>query len=353
MNLDRFVGTESSLASPGWKKPQHVLDAIKKRREAKATKTGEKNCGSGAAGSPGFQPGNTCSGGGTSSSGGRSLGSLDGGAASREDVMAVFGNASSSATKQGDNSPAAIRERGQVKSTVVENTVKRIRGEIKEKDVDDELLKAVIGSTEPMDADHAESHHPKELRRGVAVQGIVDAWAGSSGDSDPVPVGIQQAIQKVLAEQVPELAQASKSHLGNYSGGSSTNKYETEDMVANHPVVHAVVKAQYAATQEYFKKRGITELVLHRGYSQKAPVENTDDATLVLQPASSFSFDRDTADSFAMGAIGRNKGIATIRVPVARVFSTPITGIGCLSEQEVVVLGGPIQATTVQFEERL
>jgi hypothetical protein len=38
MSLDRFVGTESTLAPPGWKKPQHVLDAIKKRRAAKMTK---------------------------------------------------------------------------------------------------------------------------------------------------------------------------------------------------------------------------------------------------------------------------------------------------------------------------
>lgn len=38
MSLDRFVGTESTLAPPGWKKPQHVLDAIKKRRAAKTTK---------------------------------------------------------------------------------------------------------------------------------------------------------------------------------------------------------------------------------------------------------------------------------------------------------------------------
>jgi hypothetical protein len=75
MSLDRFVGTESSLAPPGWKKPQHVLDAIKKRREAKAkVAAGEKNCGAGAPGSQGFQPGNTCAGGGGSSDGGSSGG---------------------------------------------------------------------------------------------------------------------------------------------------------------------------------------------------------------------------------------------------------------------------------------
>lgn len=60
-----------------------------------------------------------------------------------------------------------------------------------------------------------------------------------------------------------------------------------------------------------------------------------------MQPASSFSSDYDSAkrfaDRFPTGEI------IAIKVPRERIFSTAITGCGCLLESEVVVLGGNIE----------
>jgi hypothetical protein len=62
-NLDKFVGSEASLAPPGWQKPQHILDALKKRQRVKRRDmlAAYRDCGSGAGG---FKPGNKCAAGG-------------------------------------------------------------------------------------------------------------------------------------------------------------------------------------------------------------------------------------------------------------------------------------------------
>lgn len=36
MAIEKFVGTEETLAPPGWKKPQHILDAIAKKKQSRA-----------------------------------------------------------------------------------------------------------------------------------------------------------------------------------------------------------------------------------------------------------------------------------------------------------------------------
>jgi len=58
--LSRFVSTIDSLAPADWTKPQYILDAIERRGSA------IRNCGTGAGG---FQPGNSCGGGGNGLSG--------------------------------------------------------------------------------------------------------------------------------------------------------------------------------------------------------------------------------------------------------------------------------------------
>lgn len=60
MDIKKFISTKDSLAPRGWEKPKHILDALKKRREAQK-RSGDRlvrNCGTGAGG---FQPGNDCS----------------------------------------------------------------------------------------------------------------------------------------------------------------------------------------------------------------------------------------------------------------------------------------------------
>lgn len=67
VNLAKFVGDSASLAPAGWQKPQHVLEAIKKRKKKRALFLSSRDCGTGAGG---FKPGNKCGGEGGDGGGG-------------------------------------------------------------------------------------------------------------------------------------------------------------------------------------------------------------------------------------------------------------------------------------------
>lgn len=65
--------------------------------------------------------------------------------------------------------------------------------------------------------------------------------------------------------------------------------------------------------------------------------EGNPDVEVVGQPASSFSTDRRESENFG-------PYIFTIRTPVHLVWSTAVTGAGCLNEEEYIVLGGKLRA---------
>lgn len=182
----------------------------------------------------------------------------------------------------------------------------------------------------------------EEARYGIAA-GVNDNWAYTSGDSSAISCGMQHAIAAEMG-----LSNAATGHL------LSTSDAPKTAAVASNPCMRAVIRAQYEATQEHFKREGITELTLHRGYAhddKPKPVGSQVD--LELQPASSFSMSYDTAYSFARvpghpgdgGNSPRHASVVTITVPVKHILSTAVTGMGCAPEQEVVVLSHPIRGT--------
>ena len=79
---------------------------------------------------------------------------------------------------------------------------------------------------------------------------------------------------------------------------------------------------------------------------------NITDASLQLQPISSFSTFYSIARSFGSGSFGAsgNQTVLAVQVPVEHILSTATTGFGCLSEGEVTVLAHPLkgQAVTVR-----
>jgi hypothetical protein len=128
-----------------------------------------------------------------------------------------------------------------------------------------------------------------------------------------------------------------------------------------------VVDAMYAHTQEVLAASDIKELTVFRGMHFHAddpePPEalkpliptsweettpghprdtNPQAVEIDLNPISSFSVNSHSAEDFAGGGV-RGLVFATT-VPAERVFSLPSTGLGCLREGEVVVIGGPTKA---------
>lgn len=176
-------------------------------------------------------------------------------------------------------------------------------------------------------------------KRAERVNGLVQAWAlGSSANGRSI----------VLHETVQEVFGLTETAEVDYHFGVSDRDVERarEEQVS----MRAFVLAQYEATQDYFASLGITHVPVYRGhkvYDGGTPewaVDAVDGgrgvADVTLRPLSSFSVDRSVAAQFARGVSTDESYIITGTVPVQRIFSTPRTGVGCLEEAEVVVLGG-------------
>jgi len=225
------------------------------------------------------------------------------------------------------------------------------------------------------------------------VQHFVDQWASSSNDSQRDSLLVQQVVQKVFGLDDALQPQEMESE-DNWSAEEPDS--EAKELLGN-PVVEKVlisfVKAQYANTQAYLKSKGITEVMVFRGMNHPELAEElkdyrfahyermsergeivleNDDGTerdygditdeefnslvpegvvsvnMKMRPLSSFSVTKDIASRFgSQGLYGEQAtGVfLSAKVPAARIFSTPLTGVGCFDEDEFVVLGGFFGAT--------
>lgn len=172
---------------------------------------------------------------------------------------------------------------------------------------------------------------------------LVKQWAETSADSEPLALALQQAAVNefqltgtfapgsALSEGIRSLA---KDYSRRYGG-----------------LLQTFVRAQYAQTQAWLAERKITHLTLFRGMQTPDEVSKRfargERADVQLQPVSSFSSDWTTANVFSEGAqqLPRRSGVVmAIRVPASQILSTARTGVGCLSESEVTVLGGTYRA---------
>ena len=106
------------------------------------------------------------------------------------------------------------------------------------------------------------------------------------------------------------------------------------DFVAS---TRAVLRAQYDVTQEAFQAAGITHVPLVRGINKG--VTEFGDQVVELSPLSSFSTSNSIAVTFSEGA--RGSAVITANIPVERIQSSWLSGLGCRREYEYVVLGSP------------
>lgn len=184
----------------------------------------------------------------------------------------------------------------------------------------------------------AGSPEARSLVKEYLVSHTVAAWATSS-THDEVSVGMQNAVQSAFgltdAWKVP-----SYDNSESYGSGPK-RKWLTE-----------CARAQYEFTQETLKDAGIDSLVVFRGTrnlsgnvpvswsASEVPARRTMESGIKVRtsPLSSWSVYESDAQQFAIGSPGGV--ISRMVVPRERIFSTPLTGFGCLDENEIVVLGG-------------
>jgi len=194
------------------------------------------------------------------------------------------------------------------------------------------------------------------------VDVMIHSWAGTSGDHSARSVYMQHMAAKEFGlkadtKHMMPLDQASRSMAWstNADGGkvpsSWKGSYAKQPFVNAEPGTRAFLREQYNQTQAIFKKHGITEIALHRGFfdppvEPRRPGGSTqgrirqakigDTVTSTMQPISSFSSQARVANQFGSTTISS-------KVPVNRILSTVRSGYGASHEYEFTVLGGKVR----------
>lgn len=287
------------------------------RREA-------SDCG---AGPGGFQPGNTCAQGDGS-------GSAETFTGAKEEVQALgkalLSGYYAAIAKTSDATPY----RNEVKASIQRDLSARLT-KLNLSRADVQKANALLGGPAEnfrQDADGTfRTATDAEVVSELAGR-IVDVWGDTSGDHDARAVGIQRAAQSEFGLQHAEM-----SHLSQVQDNVSS-------YIENSSAIHAVLRAQYENTQEFLKSHGIENVTVFRGIGLRESY-NADTWTDVrLQPLSSFTAETEIARRFARYSTRGEPAVIALRVPASQVFSTSMTGNGCVPESELVMLGGQHRA---------
>lgn len=184
----------------------------------------------------------------------------------------------------------------------------------------------------------------EDIVREAAVARLVNQWAETSNDSSPMSLAMQEIAAKEFGVENHAL------WMIDNEIGSLVREYVDED----GPVYSAFLRAQYENTQAFLNERGIEAITVYRGMqglpeetiSQVNAAPNQD---MSFRPLTSFSLSEGVANNFAGGGYISDDGnnptnsvIMKTDIPANRILSLPITGIGCLREEEAVILGGDI-----------
>jgi hypothetical protein len=175
------------------------------------------------------------------------------------------------------------------------------------------------------------------LARESVASDLIDQWARSSNGTVARSHAVQQAARDEFGiTDAAEWQTAEGKENAAAAGGRM--------LYSKHAGMYRdFVRAQYEGTQEWLKGHGVGSVVMYRGV--RVAVGADDDLTKVrTRPLSSWSYTVESASKFTENQMfdepGANGVVFTSVVPASRILSTPITGSGCLVEDEMVVLGG-------------
>ena len=170
----------------------------------------------------------------------------------------------------------------------------------------------------------------------LASQIMLDAWASCSGNGNSVSVALQMVVkEKFKLEDATNVVTANDASLRRARG-----------LLEDHgEVVRAFADATYDHTQSIFEDAGVEKITLYRGMILGSKPEGN---KATLQPLSSFAVDYVTAATFANDAsYSQTAAVIAVEVPVSKIFSSALSGIGCLTESEMIVMGGEYNAKIV------
>ena len=189
------------------------------------------------------------------------------------------------------------------------------------------------------------------LYREEVVSNLVHQWAQTSNDDHP----ISQAIQEVAKELFDIKDSADWDAFEKVNGRAESVARRVKELKEKEgDILKAFVQAQYRLTQEWFEERGIKKITVYRGIKNaRTTVPGSGEAK--LRPLSSWSTNLSTAHDFTRGNAGDPLAKSMLlrrEVDVEEIFSTPLTGVGCIEEYEVVLLGGKKTVDSASPEDR-
>ena len=208
----------------------------------------------------------------------------------------------------------------------------------------------------PKDPNGRSTSKPAEAIKEQIVNDIVKSWAETSNDSHPLSLAVQ-----AVAATVFNVSGAMEWSTGIGGGPRPSSGLAKQPSWINDKQFHViaeVLKAQHAATQAYFKKKGITHLQIFRGQQnqptyfdeeERVKAESGQKAEILMRPLSSWAFDRSIAAYFSrVWARDFNTRdpmrLIAATVPVSQILSIPLTGAGCLNEKEAILIADSVMA---------
>lgn len=160
-------------------------------------------------------------------------------------------------------------------------------------------------------------------------------WAVSASDSTVESLALQDAANRRFGLD---------QDLGPLENDLLLGQRNDMHALANSPVTDAFLQVTYERTQAFLAKNHIESLSLYRGMTwrggERRPTwARNGDHEVSLNPLSSWSGSRTTAQLFADDLKVAASSVLSATVPASRIFSTPFTGPGCRDEYEFIVLG--------------
>lgn len=192
------------------------------------------------------------------------------------------------------------------------------------------------------------------------VSAFVAQWAETSNDDNMRSLAIQQdaakefqgvSLSKFTKGKIDRQDELYSQTVQGVMSRYGVSKQEARRQVSEMPVgaqfkpvmgsdkQRTLLRTMYDKTQSELKAEGVKEVRLYRGAGFDKP-QSPGSYELETNAISSWSLGESVARSFADDA--PNGAVISTVVPVERILSFPTTGLGCLREGEVVVLGGVV-----------
>jgi hypothetical protein len=197
--------------------------------------------------------------------------------------------------------------------------------------------------------------------REQAVSKLVNSWAKSSNNGEPRPLALQKAAIDEFGLKGAQTNEdwLSKSPYAKTGQADGIQEDADKNYAKYGDLYRGFLRAQYESTQEFFAKNGVTQIPVYRGLMWYKTANMTPEWAKQdgqaniggMRPLTSWSYREQNALAFANDAYNLNnydRAVISATVPASSVLSCARTGIGCLSEREIVVLGTTTPTVNVQ-----